>query len=173
MSKTAIQNITLINYDQITIALDRITGEINKEFKELDPILVCILDGGFMFFSDLVRRLTIPHQTAFIKLASDREEPDEVEWILKPSIAIKGRAIIVVDDIIDTGATAKTVTNYLEMNKAKSVWFGALLSKMARRKHCIFAPYIGFDIEDHFVYGYGMGRGDRDRNLLRIFRDLT
>ena len=151
-------------------AVERLAMEINKHFADKDPILLCVLNGSFMFFSDLVRRLTIEHQVDFVKVSSygNAETPGTITWLLKPTLDIKGRYIIVVDDILDTGKTAKFIESSLQMNGAKQVWICVLLSKIANRKVSVFCPLVGLIIDDHFVYGYGLDLEGRERHLVSI-----
>jgi hypoxanthine phosphoribosyltransferase len=157
--------------DMIMDAVERLALEINKRFVDKDPVLLCVLNGGFMFFSDLVRRLTIKHQVDFVKVSSygQVERPGSINWLLKPSLDVKGRYVIIVDDILDTGQTAKFIESNLRMNGAKCIWTCVLLSKMANRKVSVFCPLVGMDIDDHFVYGYGLDLEGRERHLTNIY----
>ena len=155
----------------INDALERLAIDINKRFVDKDPILLCVLDGAFMFFSDLVRRLTIKHQVDFVKVSSYGYgmTPSSINWLLQPSIDVKDRTIIVVDDILDTGRTAKFIESKLMLNNAKQVWTCVLLSKIANREKRVFAPLVGISIGDHFVYGYGLDLEGRERHLTSIY----
>jgi len=161
----------LIAHDEIARAVTRLAQSINEDYADTDPIILCVLNGGFMFFSDLVRQLGILHQLDFVKVSSygDRQTADEVQWIWQARIDVTGRHVIVVDDIIDTGATAKFISAALRMKKAKSITWCVLLSKIVNRQFSIFCPYVGIDIDDHFVYGYGLDNKGRDRHLLDIY----
>lgn len=161
----------IVHQSMINDAIERLAIDINKRFVDKDPILLCVLDGAFMFFSDLVRRLTIQHQVDFVKVSSygDKEKPDILNWLLEPSLDVKDRTIIVVDDIIDTGRTAKFIESKLMLNDAKQVWICVLLSKIANRKESVFAPLVGMCIGDHFVYGYGLDLEGRERHLVNIY----
>lgn len=161
----------IIHDKAIKVAVKRLGEQINKSYADQDPILLCILNGAFIFFADLVRYIDISHQVDFAQITSygDGITPGDVAWVLKPSIDIAGRNVLIVDDIIDTGQTARFVCSNLRMRKAKSVAVCALLSKMANRKWSIYAPYVGFEIADTFVYGYGLDRKGRDRNLRAIY----
>ena len=160
----------LLTKTMIQDAIECLAIDINKRYADKDPLLLCVLNGGFMFFSDLVRRLTIQHQVDFVKVSSyaDSETPGEIRWLLKPS-DVKGRTIIVVDDILDTGQTAKFIESSLRMNDAKQVTTCVLLSKIANRQKRVFCPLVGLSIGDHFVYGYGLDLEGRERHLTSIY----
>jgi len=161
----------LIASEDIDRATARIGAQISSDYAGKDPILVCILDGAFMFFADLVRQITIDHQVDFIKIGcyGDSLAPGQPRWVLKPSLDYKGRHLIVVDDILDTGTTASFVDAGLLMTKRASACFAVLLSKPARRTHIVTASYVGFDIGDEFVYGYGLDLKSRHRSLGDIY----
>lgn len=161
----------LINYDQIERAVKRLAEAICRDYPDKDPLLLCVMNGGFMFFSDLVRQLTIPHQIDFIRVSTygDKETAEQTEWVWRSAVDVHNRHVLVVDDIVDTGSTAEFVGSSLRMHGATSVTFCTLLSRMDRRQHSIFCPYVGFDIDDHFVYGYGLDKKGRNRHLLDIF----
>lgn len=150
-------------------AIERLATQINQEFADKDPVLLCVLNGGFMFFSDLVRLITIKHQVDFVKVFNNKKAPGEIQWLLKPTIDIEGRYVIIVDDILDTGKTASFISSSLTMHKAKAVWVCVLLSKMVNRIKTVFCPYVGIDIVDNCVYGYGLDLEDRSRNLTDIY----
>ncbi len=147
-------------------ALERLAMDINKRFADKDPLLLCVLDSGFIFFSDLIRRLTIKHQVDFVKVLNTA---GSIDWLLKSSLEVKDRTIIVVDCLLDTGQTAKFLESSLRMNGAKQVWICVLLSKIANRKKQVFCPLVGINIGDHFVYGYGLDLKERERHLTSIY----
>lgn len=161
----------LLTPGMINDAIEKLAIKINTHFVDKDPILICVLDGAFMFFNDLVRRLTIKHQIDFVKVSSydNGTTSGKVNWLLEPSLKIKDRTIIIVDDILDTGRTAKFIESKLRLNNAKQVWTCVLLSKIANRKEVVFAPLVGLSIGDYFVYGYGLDLEGRERHLTSIY----
>jgi hypoxanthine phosphoribosyltransferase len=169
---TVEQCIRLLSEERIRDNVGLIADQINAEWEGKDPVLLCVLNGGFMFFADLTRQLTIPHQVDFIRIAcyGDSPAPEQPRWVMGPSMELKGRHILVVDDIIDTGETAHFIEQGLGLLHPQSIHFVVLLSKMARRKRSVVATYIGFDIGDHFVFGYGLDLKGRYRTMRDIYR---
>jgi len=162
----------LFSQKTISHAIARLATQLNLAYHDKDLIIICVLNGAFMFFSDLVKQISIPHRIDFVKISSygNDQKPGKIEWILKPTLDVKGQDIVVVDDIIDTGNTAKFITSNLRLHNANSVTVCALLSKMENRKWSIFAPCIGFDVQhDPFVFGYGLDLDGRERNLVNIY----
>ena len=160
----------LLNEKQIQAAVSRIAAQVNADYAGRDTVLLCVLNGGFLFFADLVRQLTIPHQVDFIRIAcyGDSPAPEQPRWVMGPSLELRKRHILVVDDIVDTGETASFINAGLQLLYPRSIHFVALLSKMSRRRRSVLCPYIGFDIADHFVYGYGLDLKGRQRTLRDI-----
>lgn len=161
----------LLEADAIQQAVRRIAGQIDRDYEGKDPILVCVLTGAFLFFSDLVRQLTIEHQVDFIRLSAYgySTSPGKPAWLMGPSLSIRNRHVLVVDDILDTGETASCIETSLRMLQPQSIQFVVLLSKMSRRRRSVLCPYVGFDIDDHFVYGYGLDLEERQRSLTSIY----
>jgi len=160
----------LIGSDAIQERVGQLAGQINADYAGRDPVLLCVLNGGFLFFADLVRRLTIEHQVDFIRIAcyGDSQAPEQPRWVMGPSLELKKRHVLVVDDIVDTGETASFINAGLQLLYPQSIHFVALLSKISRRRRSVLCPYIGFDIADHFVYGYGLDLKGRQRSLRDI-----
>ena len=160
----------MLSEAQIQAAVARIAGQINADYDGKDPVLLCVLNGGFLFFADLVRGLTIEHQVDFIRIAcyGGSQAPEQPRWVMGPSLELKKRHVLVVDDIVDTGETASFINAGLQLLHPQSINFVAFLSKMSRRRRSVSCPYIGFDIADHFVYGYGLDLKERQRHLRDI-----
>jgi len=161
----------LIKHTEIQSVVKRLAAALNKDFLGKDPVLLCVLTGAFMFFADLIRLLTIPHQVDFIKIGTygNSQSAQIPKAYLYPSLSLVGQNVIVIDDILDTGRTATFVTEILQMYQPASLTYCFLLSKIAHREHSVLTPYVGFEIVDKFVYGYGLDREGRDRNLLDIY----
>ncbi|MFO7914601.1 MAG: hypoxanthine phosphoribosyltransferase [Candidatus Krumholzibacteriales bacterium] len=143
------------------------TGEV--------PVLITLLKGAFIFLADLVRGLTLPHQIEFIAMSSYRDGSERSEHIEINNLTsrdIQGRDIIIVDEIIDTGHTISRLIESLENEQANSIKVCTLLNKAAAREVVIPADYVGFDIPDVFVIGYGLDFKEHFRNLPYI-RELT
>lgn len=140
---------------------------IQLDYKGRDLVMVAILNGTVLFLADLVRNLTLPLHLDFIGVSSYREAtvPGELKWTKTPTLDIRGRDVLLVDDILDTGATLFQVRRSLLLKKPRSLKTCVLLEKTARRSHPVKADYVGFDIPDAFVVGYGLDFAERYRNL--------
>jgi len=126
-----------------------------------------VLKGAFIFLSDLARRLTIPRRVDFVALASygDSTTPDAVRLIMDLRESIKDRHVLIVDDIVDTGATLVYLKQMLEAREPASVKTCALTRKIKEREDAPDLDYVGFDIPDVWVVGYGLDHADRYRTL--------
>lgn len=157
--------ITKTSLKQKVVELGR---KISKDYVNRNPVLVGILKGSFIFLADLIRELDIPHEIDFISVASYGSEtkPNGVVKMLKDlSINIKGRHVIIVEDIVDTGLTLNYIRKNLLTRSPKSLEILTLLDKKKRRKVNVPLKYIGFSIPGDFVVGYGLDYGEQYRNL--------
>ncbi|RIH82033.1 Hypoxanthine-guanine phosphoribosyltransferase [Calidithermus terrae] len=143
-------------------------AEIARDYAGQDPHLVCVLNGAFIFMADLVRAIDLPLSMDFLAVSSygnSTRTSGEVEVLKDLRIPIANRHVIVVEDIVDTGITLNYLLRMLEARQPASLKVAALLSKPARRRVEVPIDYLGFEIEDAFVYGYGLDRSQFDRNL--------
>lgn len=127
-----------------------------------------MLNGAFIFMADLVRGINMPVSMDFLAVSSygsAKESSGEVELLKDLRIPISGRHVIIVEDIVDTGITINYLLRLLEARQPASLKIASLLSKPSRRKVPVPIDYLGFEIEDAFVYGYGLDRDQFDRNL--------
>lgn len=142
--------------------------EITRDYRNKAPHFVSVLNGAFVFTADLVRNINLPLTLDFLALSSygnAQNSSGEVELLKDLRLPIAGKDVIVVEDIVDTGITLNYLMGYLEARKPASVKVAALLSKPSRRKVQVPIHYLGFEIEDAYVYGYGLDRAQEDRNL--------
>jgi hypoxanthine phosphoribosyltransferase len=162
---------TTILIPAATIAqrIRELAADIARDYPEPEPIhLVCVLKGGFVFFSDLVRQLPARVTLDFIALSSYAKgttTSGEVRLMKDLDAALSGRHVIIVEDIVDTGITLSYLKEMLKARGPKSLRTACLLSKPSRRKVDVAVEYIGFTIEDHFVVGYGLDYAEQFRNL--------
>jgi hypoxanthine phosphoribosyltransferase len=130
--------------------------------------LICVLNGAFIFMADLVRAIDAPLTTDFIAVSSygsRTESSGEVRLVKDLDQSLKSKHVLLVEDIIDTGLTMQYLLGYLRGRGPLSVKVAALLSKPSRRLVDVPIDYLGFEIEDAYVYGYGLDRAHFDRNL--------
>ncbi len=158
--------------DQATLQqrVQELAAMISRDYAERVPLLIGVLKGAVHFTSDLSRALTIPIEMDFIRAASyaGTESTGKVSIGLDGSLALVGRDVILVEDILDTGRTATTIIAHLETLGPASIKLCTLLDKPSRRVIPVTADYTGFSIEDHFVVGYGLDFDERYRELPAI-----
>lgn len=156
----------LIGRDEIRKKVKELAEKISKDYEGKIPVLVGILDGSIVFLSDLIRELKIPVEIDFVKIKSyTGMESGEPEIKLDIERDIEGRDVIIIEDIIDTGATLNFLKNRLLKRRPASLKICAFLDKPERRKVDIIADYVGFEIPDVFVVGYGLDVDGRFREL--------
>lgn len=158
----------LLTREQIHEAVKKLGQQITKDYADRPPVMVCILKGAMMFFSDLVREIDLPLTTDFMSISSygSSTKSSGVVRILKDlDRDISGRDVIVVEDIVDSGLTLSYLTDVLKTRNAASVSIVTLLDKPARRKVPLTVEYSCFSIPDAFVVGYGLDYDEKYRNL--------
>ncbi|MFC1935761.1 hypoxanthine phosphoribosyltransferase [Chloroflexota bacterium] len=158
----------LLSRQEITTAVQRLASEVRRDYQGKPPLLVGVLKGAFVFMADLVRALDMPLTLDFVRVSTYGQRtrssgrPRIVQGVRSP---IKGRHILVVEDIVDTGVTTRFLLDYMRQKDAASVKLCALLSKPARRHVEVHLDYLGFTIPDKFVVGYGLDLAQQYRHL--------
>jgi len=159
----------LLSQDEIRKRIEALASEISADYPTDDEIhLVCVLKGGFVFLSDLVRSLKVRVTLDFIALSSygrGTKSSGEVRLIKDVDHALEDRHVIIVEDIVDTGLTLHYLQEILRARSPKSLRTACLLSKPSRRQVDVPVEYVGFTIEDRFVVGYGLDYDERYREL--------
>lgn len=140
---------------------------INKEYAGEEVVLVGVLSGSFIFCADLIRELKIPVQVEFVSLSSyeGTESTGQISFRLDVRQSLANKNVIVVEDIVDTGLTITFLMKHLKLKQPKSLKLCSLLLKRARLKTEVHIDYLGFEIEDKFVIGYGLDFDGRYREL--------
>ncbi|MDY7031840.1 MAG: hypoxanthine phosphoribosyltransferase [Thermodesulfobacteriota bacterium] len=163
----------LYSQDEISKITERIAHQISQECKGKDVILVCILKGAFIFMADLVRNLSIPVKIDFVRLASygaKSHSSRNVTITMDTGLSIKGKDVIIVEDILDSGLTLSFLMNRLMNEKPESLRLCVLIDKKERREVDIQPDYVGFVLEKGFVVGYGLDFNEKYRYLPEIYR---
>ncbi|HEX8082883.1 MAG TPA: hypoxanthine phosphoribosyltransferase [Solirubrobacteraceae bacterium] len=158
----------LVQADDLQRRVRELGEEISRDYAGKEPLLVCVLKGAVFFLSDLMRHLDMPCEVDFMAVASygDATDSSGVVRILKDLDApIEGRDVLIVEDIVDSGLTLKYLLRNLAARRPATLEVCALLTKPERRKTQIDAKYIGFEIPNRFVIGYGLDHRERHRNL--------
>jgi len=158
----------LISAEQIRTRTRELGQQISRDYQDQDLLLVCVLKGATAFLADLMREITVPHAIDFMAISSygASTESSGVVRILKDlDTNIAGRNVLIVEDIIDTGRTLSYITQMLKTRGPKSLRICSLLSKPSRREIEIRVDYVGFEIPNKFVIGYGLDFGEIYRSL--------
>jgi len=166
----------LITEEEVGRLVKRLAGEISEDFRDKYPLLLGILKGSFVFMADLVRLIEIPVEVDFIRLSSygsAKVSSGKVRVVHGLNSEVKGRDVVIIDDIVDTGLATSFVIGYLHRRKPASVRVCALLDKPTRRKVDVPIDYLGVKIPDRFVVGYGLDCDERFRDLpdIRVVED--
>ncbi len=149
----------LVSEEQIKECVARLSKEIDKDYEGKEPLMVSVLSGSFMFVADLMRAVSVPVEISFIfasSYGSDTTSTGTVEIQAGKGFEPKGRDIIIVEDIIDSGRTLKCLKEYLLEAGAASVEICTFLDKPSRRVVDVDVKYTGFEVPDEFVIGYGL-----------------
>ncbi len=159
----------LISEEELQERIKELGEQITEDYKNEDLLLICILRGGVMFLTDLMRHISTPHMIDFMAISSygtgSRESTGQVRINMDLGSDIFDRNVILVEDIIDSGHTLSAVITLLETRKPRSLKICSLLDKASRREVDVPIDYRGFDIDDKFVFGYGLDLDEYHRDL--------
>lgn len=159
----------LIDEETLQNRIQELADQISSDYEGKELVLVCFLRGGVVFLVDLMRKITIPHSIEFMAISSygvgKRESSGRVRVDYDLKTDIRGKDVLIVEDIIDSGNTLHEALPLIEAKGPNSVEICTLLNKSSRREVDVPLRYCGFDIEDKFVYGYGLDLDDYFRNL--------
>ena len=159
----------LISDEQLQARIRELGQEISRDYEGKDLLLICILRGGVMFLTDLMRALTIPHHIDFMAVSSygagARHSSGQVRITLDLTTSIEERDVLLVEDIIDSGYTIASVLELLHARRPRSLNICTLLDKAERRETDVPIHYCGFVIPNKFVFGYGLDLDEYYRNL--------
>ena len=158
----------LFTRQEIEATVSQLAAKISKDYQGKNPLLIGILKGSFMFMADLIRLLNFPLEVEFISLSSygrGRESAGKIKVVQGLRTPIKGRDVLVIEDIVDTGLTIAFLLDYLQKKQPASLKLCALTDKPSRRKIPVTIDYLGFTVPDKFVVGYGLDWDEKFRNL--------
>ena len=162
----------LFSEEDIRNRIEKLGTELTQDYKDKNLLVVSLLRGSFIFCADLIRNMDLELEVDFLTTASyghEEKSGGEVKIISDLRSQVEGRDILIVDDIIDSGHTLKSVIEYINSKNPKSLKTCVLLDKPSRREVDVEADYTGFKIEDVFIVGYGLNYGDYMRNIPYIF----
>lgn len=169
----------LISEEVLQERIAELGKEITSDYQGCPRLLlVCVLKGGILFLADLMRHIQVPHAIDFLAVSSygvgARVSRGEVRIMMDLSSQVAGQHVLIIEDIIDSGHTLRYVMDMLLARRPASLRLCALLNKAARRSVDITVDYTGFEIEDRFVFGYGLDLDEKYRNLRFVgVADLT
>lgn len=167
MMKNDIQEV-LFSEQQLADKVAELGARISADYAGKDPLIVSVLKGSYVFMADLTRRISIPCNVDFMAVSSygaGTKTTGEVQIIKDIGSKIDGRHLIIVEDILDSGVTMSFLMKVLKARGAASIRLCTLLSKPERRKVDVPVDYLGFEIPDAFVVGYGLDYAEKYRNL--------
>lgn len=161
----------LFSKEEIATQVNRLAEEISRDYHDREILLVGVLKGSFLFIADLIRLISRPVQVDFVRLASygSGTEPQAVELRKDLEMSVKGRDVIIVEDIVDSGHTLEFLYHRLLLREPRSLRICTLIDKTARRQTNMKANYIGLSMEDGFIVGYGLDIDEQLRNLPDIY----
>jgi hypoxanthine phosphoribosyltransferase len=153
---------------KILSTVKRLASAITRDYRGKNPIIIGILKGSFVFLADLVRQLDFPLEVEFIRLSSygsGKQTSGKVKVVQGLTSGVKGRHVLVVEDIVDTGVTLTFLMEYLKKKNPASLKLCALTDKPSRRRVPVKIDYKGFEVPNKFIVGYGIDSGEKYRNL--------
>jgi hypoxanthine phosphoribosyltransferase len=158
----------LFSRKEIAAAVKRLAAEIKRDYQGKNPLLIGVLKGSFMFMADLVRLLGFPLEVDFIRLSSygsGQESSGKIKVVPGLSMPVKGRDVLVIEDIVDTGLTVAFLLDYLRKKRPSSLKLCALTDKSSRRRVPLTIDYLGFTVPNKFLVGYGLDYDEKYRHL--------
>jgi len=158
----------MISEEEIALRIEALGQAVTRDFQDEDLVVICVLKGAFIFCSDLIKKINRPLTLEFISLSSYGEgtqSSGNVRLDMDITCNVEGKNVLIVEDIVDTGLTIKTLMSMLALRGPKDVRLASLLYKPSKLKHNVKIDYLGFEIEDKFVIGYGLDYAGRYREL--------
>lgn len=160
-----------ITEEQILKEVDRVAEEINRDLKDKNPLFLSVLNGSFMFTADLMKRITIPCEISFVKLASYQgiSSTGKITEVIGVNEDISGRCVVIVEDIVDTGLTMQRLLETLGTRNPKEIHIASLLVKPEKLQVPLNIKYAAMNIPNDFIVGYGLDYDGLGRNYKDIY----
>lgn len=161
-----------IPYERIRAVVEKMAEQMNTDFADKNPLFICILNGSFMFAAELFKRIELVEtEISFVKLASYQGDKTtgDVKQLIGLNENIEGRTVVVLEDIVDTGITIENILEQLTQLKPRELKIATLLLKPDALQKKVQLDYIGMEIPNDFIVGYGLDYNGHGRNLLDIY----
>ncbi|NTW89177.1 MAG: hypoxanthine-guanine phosphoribosyltransferase, partial [Desulfobulbaceae bacterium] len=163
----------LVSGADVETAIRRMAEEITVQLKESDPVLICVMNGGLIFSGQLLTQLVFPLEVDYVHATryGHATEGGGLNWIVKPQLELKGRTVLLLDDILDEGVTLAAIADYCRQQGAAMVLMAALVEKLHLRKVTpgMRADFTGIEVGDRFLFGYGLDYKGHWRNAPGIY----
>ena len=161
----------LYSEEQVEAALDRMAEQINSALAGCNPLFLCVMNGGLITAGKLLTRLSLPLTLDAINASryQNKTSGGRIEWLLKPKTPIKGRTVLIVDDILDEGITLEAICQYCKEQGALAVYSAVLVDKMLDHNKPVLADFVGLQVENRYLFGYGMDYKGYLRNAAGIY----
>jgi hypoxanthine phosphoribosyltransferase len=161
----------LVNEQQIAAAITQIAGQINVLLVDSNPLVLCVMNGGLVFTGQLLPQLTIPLTLDSINASRYHNQirGGAINWVNTPLTSVKGRTVLIVDDILDEGITLAAIYEYCLAHGATSIYSAVLVNKLLGHSKPIYADFIGLNLENRYLFGYGMDYKGYLRNAPGIY----
>lgn len=161
----------LCTEQQVQAAYDELARKITEDLRDEDPLVLCVMTGGLIAAGHLLTRLAFPLQIDYIHATryNNTTQGNELQWLAYPRTSLKGRTVLIIDDIHDVGETLKRLVEHCRSEGAKAVYSAVLVNKRHDRKADFQADYVGLEVGDRYVFGCGMDYRGYLRNAPGIY----
>jgi len=161
----------VFSQSEVDAAFDAMAQKINSQLAEANPLVLCVLNGGIIASGHLLPRLTMPLTVDSINASRYRNQTvgGDINWLVKPTTPLQGRTILVIDDILDEGLTLMAIKQYCLEQCAAAVYCAVLMDKMLGYDKPITADFVGLNVPNRYLFGYGMDYKGYLRNAAGIF----
>lgn len=161
----------LHNEQEVEAAIDSMAEQINQKLGDKNPVLLCAMNGGLVTTGKLLTRLNFPLTVDAINASRYRNQTSggEIHWLLKPVIPLKDRTVLIIDDILDEGHTLAAIFQYCQEQGASSIYTAVLMNKKLNHAKPVSADFIGLEVQNRYLFGYGMDYKGYLRNAAGIY----
>ena len=161
-----------LKHEDIIVSIEKLAAKMNEDLKRKNPLFIVVLNGAFVFASELITRFNGDCDITFVRLASyeGTESTNSVRELMSLNVDVEDRTIVIVEDIIDSGLTMLMAKDKLKAAGAKDVLIATLLYKPKAFKHNYYIHYVGIEIPNDFIIGFGLDYDGKGRNLRDIYK---